>query len=125
MTENLYQSQLGVVAMVLYNMIKERDIMEFKHSEYFVKACLYKSMLQAVCFFTALHKAAYSPMFIVLLYPDALYAFQEKHPDITLEIFDRSDTEVMYTLRASEIIITTRETRGLHWRFKRLVPACA
>ncbi len=36
--------------------------MEFKHIEYFVKACGYKSMLQAVCFFTALHKAAYSPM---------------------------------------------------------------
>ncbi len=44
-------------------------------------------------------------MFIVLLYPDALYAFQKKHPDITLEIFDRSDMEVMYTLRASEIKI--------------------
>ena len=79
--------------------------MEFKHIEYFVKVCLYKSMLQAVCFFTALHKAAYSPMFIVLLYPDAFYAFREKPPDIALEILDCFDTEVMYTLRASGIKI--------------------
>ena len=95
--------------------------MEFKHIEYFVKVCLYKSMLRAVCFFTALHKAAYSPMFIVLLYPDALYAFQKKHPDITLEIFDRSDTEVMYTLRASEIKIfllkSTAQRKYLHTTF--------
>lgn len=34
-------------------------------------------------------------MIFGLLYPDALYAFQEKHSNFTLEILEQSDTQVM------------------------------
>lgn len=62
---------------------------------------------------------ASSPMIFGLLYPDALYAFQEKHSNFTLEILEQSDTEVMqYVLECPTRFGMIAEPEHWHGRKK-------